>query len=230
MKLAIMQPYFFPYLGYWQLINHVDEFIIYDDVNFIKGGYINRNNILTNTGPKLISLELNGASSFKKINEVGVGNNKRKLVKTIKQNYTKAPFFNEVFPIIERALINEEKNLSLYLFDIIKIVCEYLGIETIIQFSSEINKNTILAGEEKVIDICKMKNTSEYINSIGGKELYSHKNFMNNGVELAFLKSNSIVYSQFEDEFHSNLSIIDVLMFNSIEDVKYLLSQYNIER
>ena len=109
MNLAVMQPYLFPYIGYWQLIDAVDIFIIYDDVNFIKRGYINRNNILENKTSQLITLELIGASQNKRINEISIGNNVNKLLKTLKQNYLKAPFYKDVFPVLEEILNNEEK-------------------------------------------------------------------------------------------------------------------------
>ena len=106
MRLAVMQPYFFPYIGYFQLINAVDKFVFYDDVNYIKGGWINRNNILVNKQKKLISLNLVASSSNKNINEIRIGNRKNKVLNTIRQSYTKAPYFNKVFPIIEEIFNN----------------------------------------------------------------------------------------------------------------------------
>ena len=101
MKIGIMQPYFLPYIGYWQLLNAVDKYVIYDDVNYIKGGWINRNRILINKEPKYFNVKLNGASPNKLINEVEVSNDniwQKKLLKTIEENYKKAPFLKKFFP------------------------------------------------------------------------------------------------------------------------------------
>jgi len=228
MRIAVMQPYFFPYIGYWQLINAVDIFVIYDDVNFIKRGYISRNNILQNQKAQLFTLELIGASQNKKINEISVGNNSKKLLKTIKQNYSKAPFFNDVIPLLEEILNNEEKELSRFLgFSLVKI-SKYLDINANFLYSSDLENDKSLKAQERLIEISKILNATDYINAIGGKELYDKQGFLENNINLSFLKSNEILYKQFNNEFVSNLSIIDVMMFNSKEEIQRLLQKYNL--
>ncbi|MDX4071373.1 WbqC family protein [Aliarcobacter skirrowii] len=228
MTLAIMQPYLFPYIGYWQLINAVDTFVIYDDVNFIKQGYINRNSILTNGKSQQFTLELIGASSNKLINEISVGNNKNKVLKTIKQNYSKAPYYNEIIIIIEEILNNEEKNLAKFIgFSLMKI-SNYLGINTKFMFSSDIEKYNDLKAQEKVLEICKILQANKYINAIGGQELYSKEIFRENKIELNFLKTKLLEYKQFNYEFVAYLSIIDVLMFNDKEKVKHYLNDFEL--
>lgn len=231
MKIGIMQPYFLPYIGYWQLLNAVDKYVIYDDVNYIKGGWINRNRILINKEPKYFNVKLNGASPNKLINEVEVSNDniwQKKLLKTIEENYKKAPFFKEVFPIIEKIIENDEKNLAKYLEFSIKEICKYLDIKTELMLSSNLEKDNSLKGKDKVIAICKELKGTEYYNAIGGQELYSFEEFKQNGIELRFLKTNEIIYKQFGDEVISNLSILDVLMFNSKEKVKEFLNNYSL--
>ncbi|CEG28644.1 WbqC family protein [Bacillus sp. B-jedd] len=232
MKLAVMQPYFFPYIGYWQLINAVDTFVIFDDVNFIKRGWINRNNILVNNQAKQINLLLSKVSQNKRINEIELLSNDEsdylKLLKTFEASYIKAPFFNEVFPLIEKIIIYQEKNLAAYLAYLIKEVCNYLQIETSFILSSGLQKNDLLRGQDKIIDICKRLNADEYINSIGGMALYSSNDFDSNGIKLRFLKTGEIFYHQFNQEFVANLSIIDVMMFNSIESIKIMFEQYGL--
>ena len=228
MNIAIMQPYFFPYIGYWQLINAVDIFVIYDDVNFIKSGYINRNNILQNGNSQLITLELIGSSSNKKINEISIGNNSKKLLKTIRQNYSKAPFFNDVWYLLEEIFENNEKDLSKFLFFLIKKISNYLDINVKFLFSSDIKKNMNHKAQDRLIEMSKMFNASRYVNPIGGIELYDKEAFSSAGINLSFLKSNEIIYKQFNDEFVSNLSIIDVIMFNSKDSVKKMLNHYNL--
>jgi len=126
MKIGIMQPCFFPYIGYFQLINSVDKYVIYDDVQFIKGGWINRNNILLNGERHRINLLLSGASSNKSINEVEVQSNQVKLIKTIESAYKKAPTFDKVFPVLLNILEYGGKNLGEFLGNSIKEFCNYM--------------------------------------------------------------------------------------------------------
>ena len=228
MKLAIMQPYLFPYIGYFQLINAVDTFIIYDDVNYIKQGWINRNNILLDQNKHLITLQLKGASSFKKINEVEVGNNKGKFLKTVISAYHKAPYFGVVAPVIENIMNYEENNLAMFIANSLKQLADYLELDTCFLLSSNITKNNDLKGKEKVINICNALGATQYINAIGGTELYDKSEFKKNNIELSFLKTKDIKYLQFSGDFISNLSIIDVLMFNSKESVKKMLNMYEL--
>ncbi|HAT4284828.1 TPA: WbqC family protein [Clostridium perfringens] len=231
MKVGIMQPYFLPYIGYWQLLNVVDKYVIYDDVNFIKGGWINRNRMLVNGEPKLFNIQMQGASPNKLINEIEVSNNtvwKKKLLKTIENSYRKAPFYTDVFPIIEEIINYDECNLAKYLANSIKKVCNYLNIETELIVSSTLYKDNSLKAQEKVIEICKELKATEYYNAIGGQELYSYEDFKDVDIKLSFLKSNEIKYKQLKDEFVANLSILDVLMFNSINDVRNFLNQYEL--
>ncbi|RUR38704.1 hypothetical protein ELS18_07480 [Clostridium perfringens] len=231
MKVGIMQPYFLPYIGYWQLLNAVDKYVIYDDVNFIKGGWINRNRMLVNGEPKLFNIQMQGASPNKLINEIEVSNNKvwkKKLLKTIENSYRKAPFYTDVFPIIEEIINYDECNLAKYLANSIKKVCNYLNIETELIVSSTLYKDNSLKSQEKVIEICKELKATEYYNAIGGQELYSYENFEADGIKLSFLKTNEIIYKQFDNIFISNLSILDILMFNSIQEIKLFLENYEL--
>jgi hypothetical protein len=229
MKVGIMQPYFFPYIGYWQLINAVDKYVIYDDVNFIKRGWINRNNILMNGEAKLINIQMHKASQNKLINEVEVSGNdifNNKLLKTIEHCYKKAPFYEDVFPVIESVINQEEKNLAKFLEFSIGQVCEYLSINTNILISSDIEKNNELRAQEKVIEICKILGADVYINAIGGQDLYSSEDFSSHGIKLKFLKTGEIRYPQFDNEFVPNLSIIDLMMFNSKNAITDMLNNF----
>ena len=231
MKIGIMQPYFLPYIGYWQLLNAVDKYVIYDDVNYINRGWINRNRILVSGKDKLITLSLKGASQNKLINEIDLSEDetyKKKLLKTIEENYKKAHFFKEVFPVIDKIIENDEKNLAKYLEFSIKEICKYLDIKTELLLSSNLKKDNFLKGEDKILAICKELEGTEYYNAIGGQELYSFKRFEQSKLKLKFLKTDEIIYKQFNNEFISNLSILDVLMFNSKEKVKEFLNNYSL--
>jgi hypothetical protein len=231
MKIGIMQPYFMPYMAYWQLINAVDKYVIYDDVNYINRGWIGRNRILVEGEPKYINISMLNASQNKKINEIQVHNESKTLAKklrTIEYAYKKAPYYERISPLIERILKYMNLNLAQYIENSINIICDYLEIKTELIISSSLKKNNNLKGQEKILDICKLLDATEYYNAIGGRELYSYVDFMSNGIELKFLKMNDIIYKQFNNEFQRNLSIIDVLMFNSKEKVCEMLQQYTV--
>lgn len=231
MKVGIMQPYFMPYLGYWQLMNAVDKYVIYDDVNFIKGGWVNRNRILVNGQPKYFNLPMIGASSFKKINEVGVNNDTKlieKNLRIIEGAYRKAPFFDTVLPIIRDIVYCNKKNVAEYIIYSFKVINAYLEISTELLVSSALEKDCNLRAQDKVLAICELLGAKEYYNAIGGRELYSFSNFAEKGIQLKFLKANNIKYVQFGDEFQENLSIIDVMMFNSKEKIKEMLNEYEV--
>ncbi len=221
-----MQPYFFPYIGYFQLIAAVDNFVIYDDVNFIKGGWINRNRILLNDSPSFINIPILGASSFKLINEITLGSDFRSLITKIKHAYSRAPYFKETFPIIENLLLFKTDNLSLHLANSIISLANYFELNTEFLFSSDLPKDSSLKGQEKVISICKIIDSDSYINLIGGIDLYSKTEFKKNFIDLKFIQTGDVKYKQFQNMFISNLSIIDVMMFNNKEEIKSFLNQY----
>lgn len=231
MKLGIMQPYFMPYIGYWQLMNLVDKYVIYDDVNFIKGGWINRNRILVNGEPKYFNVPMLGASPNLRINEVRVDHNEaiiRKNLRILEAAYKKAPYYDIVYPMLENILWCGEDNIAKYIEHSFRVLCEYLDIETELVVSSDLDKDNTLKRQDKVIAICRLLGATEYYNAIGGQELYSFEAFRKNGVQLYFVKTKNIVYSQFENEFQPSLSMIDVMMFNSKNRIKEYLEAYTL--
>ncbi len=233
MKLAIMQPYLFPYIGYYQLIHAADKFIAYDDVNFIKQGWINRNSILANGKLIIFSVPLDNQSSFSKINETNISQKlypiwKKKFIKTIQQNYNKAPFYKEVFPIIESVFNIETCNIAELAVNSLKLVSNYLDITTVFEDTSAIYQNQNLSSQDRIIDLCEKETATIYINSIGGQELYSKKEFLKKNIKLHFLKTGTINYNQFNSEFVPNLSIIDVLMFNDVPTINEFLTNFEL--
>lgn len=230
MKVGIMQPYFLPYIGYWQLLNAVDEYVIYDNIEFTKNSWIRRNRILQNGKDYLFSLPLKKDSDYLNIIErelsTDIEKEKIKILNKIRINYRNAPYFKVVYPILEEIFNYKEKNLFKFIFYSINKIKEYLEIETKIIISSTLDINHSLKNKEKVIAICKKLGASEYYNAIGGQELYSYEEFKQSGIELKFLKTKDIRYKQFENEFIENLSIIDVMMFNSKEKIKEMLINY----
>ena len=223
-----MQPYFLPYIGYFQLINAVDKYVIYDDVQFIKGGWINRNNILLNGDKFMFNLILKGASPNKLINEITVNSDQSKLLKTIENSYKKALCFETVFPIVISIFKYNDKNLANFIGNSIVEVCNYLKINTEIIYSSKLNKINNSKGQDKIVRICDLLKADIYLNAIGGQKLYNKETFKSNNIDLKFLRSNLICYPQFRNEFVPFLSILDVMMFNSIEEIKCILDNYEL--
>lgn len=228
MKVGIMQPYFMPYIGYFQLIHAVDTYVIYDDVNFIKGGWINRNRILLNGDAFLINLPMLGASPYKKINEIEIGSGLDKVLKTITQAYRKSKYYDQVMPLLENICSCESSNLADFLANSIIEISNYLKLNTKFVLSSEINKNNDLKGQDKVINICKVIGATDYYNAIGGIELYNKQSFANENIELRFLKPSLIEYVQFKNDFIPGLSIIDVMMYNSVEEINTMLDNFEL--
>lgn len=234
MKTAIMQPYFFPYLGYFQLINAVDVFIVYDNIQFSKGGWIQRNRMLLNGKEEIFSLPLKKASDFLDICDRHLADDyllrNKKTLRKLENAYLKAPYFHEVFPLLQNCFLYERhNNLFDFLLFSIKQVLRFLNIETEIKISSEI-EDVRLRNVSRVINLCKKTQGSIYINPIGGQKIYSKQEFAAQGVDLKFLRTrDTITYRQFDDlEFVPNLSIIDVLMFNARSEVSLLLSEYDL--
>lgn len=228
MKLAIMQPYLFPYLGYFQLIRAVDGFVVYDDVNYIKGGWINRNFILSQGDKQLITLPLQGASPNYLINQVTVDSRPHKLLATIRHTYAKAPYFSAVFPMLEDIFMQQEKNLAKFLDYQLRRICDYLDLRPRWFVSSGLNKDNNLRGQDKVLAICKELGASHYVNVPGGKALYDSEAFSMHGLRLSFIQPKPVIYRQFGKEFVPNLSIIDVMMFNDKAQCCSLLEEYEL--
>ena len=235
MKVAIMQPYFFPYIGYFQLINSVDVFIFYDDVNFMKKSWINRNYILLNNKKHLLTIPCKSITQSKAINVIKIDKaNKayKNILKTLEVAYRKeAPYFDSVFPIIENLMSSNSVSISELAIESIVAVCRYLGIKTKFLVSSENYSETVdLEKSERLISICKILGADVYINSIGGISLYDKKDFDEYGIRLSFIKTfENISYAQGENQqFIPSLSIIDVMMFNSVQKISGMLEKYEL--
>ncbi len=224
MKLAIMQPYLFPYIGYFQLMNAVDEFVVYDNIQFSKKGWINRNRILVNGEEAFITIPLKRDSDYLDVKDRWLAEtwmtDKKKILNRINESYNKAPYFNNAYPIIKESILLEENNLFKFILHSLTLIKEYLEIKTSLIISSSIAIDHTLKSENKVIEICKARCATEYINPIGGTGLYKKENFKEQGINLHFIKTGDIFYSQYKNQFVPFLSIIDVMMFNSRDEIQ----------
>jgi hypothetical protein len=230
MKLAIMQPYFMPYIGYWQLFGMVDTMVIYDNVQYTKKGWINRNRFLLNGRDVLFTIPLKKASDFLDIHQRSVADDfdPDKILNSVAANYRKAPFFETAYPLIDSIVRAQSRNLFDFIHESIRSIACFLEIKTPLVVSSNIATNHSLRGQEKVIALCKAMGANHYINTIGGQELYSKAEFLTQGITLEFIKSKPICYRQFTGDFVPNLSIIDVMMFNSREAIRAMLGEYEL--
>lgn len=221
MKIAIMQPYFLPYIGYFQLMASVDTFVVYDNIKYTKKGWINRNRIQNRGVENLISLPLKKDSDYLDIGarELSPSFERAKLCNQIVGAYQHAPYFREVMPLLDKIIMNRNSNLFLYLYEGIVLIRDFLGLKTKLLVSSVIPVNHNLKSQERVLDICRELNAECYINPPGGVALYSSHDFADNGVELKFIQPKSWQYSHSETDFIPWLSIVDVMMFNSRDDV-----------
>ncbi len=231
MKLAIMQPYFMPYIGYFQLIAAVDEFVVLDDVNYINKGWINRNRILVNGQPGMFTLPLQKASQNKRVNEILIAEDlkwRKKFYRTIELSYRKAPYYVSVSSLVHRILENEERNLAIFVRDSLSAICDYMDIRTPMVMASETYPNPDLNAESRIIDICKKAGAAHYINLCGGKRLYRYENFRKHELNLQFIETMPYTYRQFLDNFIPHLSIIDVLMHQSLAEIRALLRNHQL--
>jgi hypothetical protein len=229
-----MQPYFFPYLGYFQLIHAVDRFVIYDDVAFIKQGWVNRNRILIDGQPSYITVPLKHASSFRTIAEIEIDDSAQnrqwvaRTLKTIDNAYRRAPEFERVFPLVESVLISGATRIGDLAARSVRAVGAFLDLDTTMVETSAVYGNSELTGQDRVIAICRSEAADEYVNASGGVELYSREAFADAGITLRFLESAAPEYEQFGAPFVPSLSIIDVLMFNTAESVRDFLDRYQL--
>ena len=226
-----MQPYFFPYIGYFQLIGSVDLFIIYDNIKYTKKGWINRNRFLRNGADSVFTVPLRKDSDFLDVKDRAVADDfdRAKLANQLREAYRRAPYFEQAFPVVEKSIMSPKANLFDYIYGSVVDVCRYLGIGTRIVASSSIAIDPALKAEDRVLALCKATGASRYVNSIGGQNLYSRREFEQHGVELKFLESRPITYRQFGRPFVPSLSIVDVMMFNSVPGIReFIETRYDV--
>jgi WbqC-like protein family len=226
-----MQPYFFPYLGYWQLMNFVDRFVIYDDVNYIRRGWINRNRILINGEPRYLTVPVSEASQNKKICDLTIDDStiwRGKLLKSIEIAYKKSKWFDEVFPVLQGIVLCEERGLADYLRYQLVRLADFLDIDTVLIGSSRSYVNDDMHGQARILDICRREESDIYVNAEGGFALYDSMAFDEAGVALQFIRINPKEYQQRAATFVPNLSIIDVLMGIGRAETRGLLANFSL--
>ena len=232
MNLSIMQPYFLPYIGYFQLIPATQRFVVYDNIKFTKKGWFHRNRILVNGKDKMFSIPLKKNSDYLNVSQRYLADNfdqeKSKILRRITQSYLKAPYYGEVMPIIEKCFEKGTGNMFEFIYNSLKQIMQFLEIETQMIISSKVSIDHGLKSQAKVIAFCKELGADIYINPIGGKCLYDFNSFNKEGIGLKFLQPDSIEYKQFGNDFVPWLSIVDVMMFNPVFKIRKYLNQYSL--
>lgn len=233
MRAAIMQPYVFPYLGYHQLLHAADVFVLYDDVNFIKKGWINRNRILLHGEPHTFNIPVREMSQNRTIRQHMIGEDKAwrtKLLTSLTHAYSRAPMFHEVFPALEAMILHAEGSIAALAGASIRYVAERAGLPVKIHFASELALSPELRGQEHILAICAHHGAGCYINPANGAALYDEARFREKGIELRFLRMDPDVrYTQTGAAHHvPALSIIDVLMNCGREELRTLLGRYTL--
>jgi hypothetical protein len=226
MRVAIMQPYFLPYIGYFQLINAVDTFVIYDNIQYTKKGWINRNRYLVNGEPADFTLPLKKDSDFLDIRDRRIAEefDRKKLLNKLREAYRKAPCFERVFPLLEEIISHPEPNLFRFIHHSVTEICRALAIQTKVIVSSTLDMDHTLRSQDRVLAICEHLGAKTYINAIGGVELYSRETFASRGIDLRFLRALPLEYPQLGGAFVSWLSILDVMMFNTPGQIQGMLA------
>jgi len=226
-----MQPYFLPYIGYFQLIAAVDRFVVYDNIKYTKKGWINRNRFLSGGHDEVFSLPLQKASDALDVRErrLAPGFDRAKLLNRLAEAYRRAPYFDEVMPLLRQIIEHHGDNLFDFIYHALIVVCGRLGIGTPLLVSSALEIDHGLQGQDRVMAICRRLGANTYINAIGGRDLYSRDAFAEHGIDLHFLQSRPCDYPQFGQPFVPWLSILDVMMFNAPESIASgLLGQYDL--
>lgn len=229
-KGAVMQPYLFPYLGYFQLIRAAEVFVVYDDAQYMKGGWINRNRILMHGKPQWLTLPLYQASPNRRIDQIEAPMARRDgLLRTLRQCYGKAPHFHEVFPLLETILLHEERNLAGLVDHALRRLSEHLGLNPRWHLASALGVPAGLRGQDRVLALCAAAGIGHYVNLPGGRGLYDPAAFVGQGMRLSFLRPALAPYRQFGGDFVPGLSIVDALMFNDRPAMDRLLAGYGLD-
>lgn len=230
MKIGIMQPYFFPYLGYWQIMNAVDKYVVYDNVQYTKKGWFNRNRFLQNGHDELFTINLVKDSDYLDVRDRTISPvfNRKQLVERLKNSYKKAPYFNENFPVVSDIIQCPENNLFQYIYNSINKIHKLFDMKSELIISSSLDIDASLRSANRVKATVLALGGDTYINPIGGTDLYSVDDFKKSGIDLKFHKIDNIEYNQFDNQFIPNLSIIDVMMFNSIDEIKKMMNSYKL--
>lgn len=226
MKLAIMQPYPFPYIGYFELMARVDRWVVLDVVQYTRRNWMNRNRILRpDEGWQYFVLPVSKmplGASMRQIRLTNPDEAQRRLLAQLQHYRKRAPYFPKVMDMVcdvfSRVKTNRLVDLNVASLN---AVGEMLEIPTTLELCSSLGEleNVEYSGQV-VLQIAKRLNADIYINLPGGREIYDPREWTASGIRLAFTKMNDLSYECAPYAFEPNLSILDVLMWNSAEEIR----------
>ncbi|TWO66648.1 WbqC family protein [Caenimonas sedimenti] len=223
MKLALMQPYFFPYLGYFSLLAAVDRFVFYDEVQWIKNGWVNRNRVLVGGATSYLTVPVRDAGPSRTIAEVEVAKDagwRRKMFEMVRHAYRKAPYFAPVHDLLQQAVPEAQPHVSAMAKASVRLVAGYLALPVELVDDPGRQGEPGLIGPERVLGVCRDEKATAYWNLPGGKALYDAERFQAAGVALRFVEPVLEPYPQFAAAFVPGLSMLDVLMHNSPQEAR----------
>lgn len=229
--VVIMQPYFFPYIGYYQLIAQSDVFVLYDEVQYIRSGWSNRNRILRQCSPHYLTFPLVSADfrlSYRERAYKEGQDSRDQILRSVTEAYKKAAYFDVVYALVAEIMSFPSATVSIFNRNAIAKTAGYLGVDRRIIASSELEPSPKLAGPARVLDICRQLGGTRYVNAIGGQALYDKHQFAEAGMELTFCRTREIKYDQGCKDQFPNLSIIDVMMHNSPQAIQAMLDEYDL--
>jgi len=235
MKIAIMQPYFLPYLGYYSLIKQVDRWIFNDEVQMIHKGWIQRNRILKQYGGwGYIMVPLHKHDHTELIKNITIRNNenwKEKILAQIRHYKKRAPYFYKVNAFLEDAFEKEFDSITKQNAFLIEQTCNYLGLDFEYEILSEMSLEIgqIDAPDDWSLNICKALGENHYLNPIMGKQFYNREKYDHAGIKINFLNWTCTPYKQFDDKFIDGLCVLDAMMFNSPEEIRQMLDNFTYE-
>jgi hypothetical protein len=225
---AVMQPYFFPYIGYFQLMSQCDTFVVFDDVQYVDHRWMNRNRILLNGKSAWLTYPVERgplAGSIRDRLYVARDQDRLDVLNKLHEAYRRAPNYEPVRALVQSCLDFESRSVSAFNANLLEAVARAIGLRSTMKFASDFGIDPSLRGEDRVLAVCAALGAREYVNSIGGVSLYSSENFDRRGVTLRFLKGEAVQYRQFGAEFVPSLSIIDALMFTDESELADMLSR-----
>jgi hypothetical protein len=235
MRLGIMQPYFLPYLGYFQLIFATDTWIVFDTPQYIRHGWINRNRILKPDGKdwQYISIPIKKHSREAKIKDIEISymeDWKTKITAQLSHYKIKAPYYSATMDVINQCINTSSNSIVDLNINAIKSVCDYLNIKFNYNVHSHMNltHDTPTHAGEWALHTCTSIGAKEYINPPGGREIFDKGQFINAGIDLFFLETQFSEYNQRNKNFIKGLSIIDVMMFNSAKEIAQMLCNFEL--
>lgn len=223
-----MQPYFFPYIGYFQLMKAVETFIMLDDAQYVERSWMNRNRINLNDRPAWITMPVRNASRDLAINQrfYMLADGIPVINRKIQAAYSKSPFFADISAMLAGIFEYADANVARFNSNLLISVGRALDLHCQVHFASEFDNPLHFRGEARILDLCQRLGVTHYVNAIGGTSLYQNESFRSVGIRLSFIRTRTVPQQAPIDIGH--LSIIHDMMQTGTECTRELLNMYDL--